>query len=195
MQIATRIGEVRFESLLFVATPESVASTWCQHELEAAQRLRIPMFALRTGALTLPKPLAARRAVNVSEPATPDMFEALAALADSIRLRAMVWGVLHLLCHPESPEEQRLACHWLLSSADATALSEQLAKLNEAWLSVTDPKARETLLGAVERLRSSDLRQLLLQWREREEILPERSFAILDGLQALLDSSHAEQQG
>jgi hypothetical protein len=191
IQVGTRIDEVLFESLLFVATPQSVSSPWCRRELDAATRARVPIFCLRTANIALPEELSERIAIDADDPPSAVQAERLGLLAISIRQRAAVWGALRVISRMDSPHEQRLASEWLELDADAGAISEQLEQLKAAWPTVIDEAARLSLVRAVERVRSPQAADLLRRWRSQldRDTRTESSALLVSAIEGALQRS------
>ncbi len=161
--LASRLRNVAFECLLFVATRESVASSWCQEEWAIAGRRWAPRFVLVLDDVQLPASMTDRLCVRASN-GLASAQQDLMRLASEMRKRAEVWGALRLIEAAPERDVVRVAAQVLEDVADKVALAEQFSYVKKVYTTELDELARLGIVRAISATRDPRARELLLHW-------------------------------
>lgn len=164
--VLAKIKSFACESLLFLSTPESIASYYCQQELEAAQKHGLPIFTVRLAG-EVPDGLRLRINVDAREASPDQLTEPMDRLAAVVEDRSCVVALLRQLCGGSAAEEQREAARALMDRNDPSALGEFLPYLAIAYSHALDPVALFDLALAVGATRHPEARAMLESWRTK----------------------------
>jgi hypothetical protein len=162
--VHARIQALEFQALLFLFSPQSWASEYCQAELAAAKASSVPVFAIRWSG-ELPEALRTRIFVNREGRRYADMADELRGLAQAIRVRGSVRRLIEKLRFPNRPETVRAAAERLADEPDCTALAEFLDCLERVYSCEMDPIARGSLAFAVGKTGTIKGKQMLSAWK------------------------------
>jgi hypothetical protein len=163
IELASRLHNIPFQCLLFIATGDSLKSVWCQQEWDTAQRRFVPCFVLVQDDVQLPASMSARVWVEGLND-NAHCSDMLAELARTARERAEVWGALRLLDANRELVVTRTAASFLEQQANRVAIAEQLAYVQQIYTGELDELVRLTLVRAVYATQDSRAKELLLHW-------------------------------
>lgn len=166
--VHARIQALEFQALLFLYSPESWASEYCQAELAAAQAASLPIFSIRWSG-ELPEALRSRIFVNREDRRDAEMTDELRGLAQAVRVRGSVRLLIEKLRFPNRPETVRAAAERLADEPDCTALAEFLDCLEQVYRLEMDPVARGSLAFAVGKTGTMKGKQMLSAWKSTRD--------------------------
>jgi hypothetical protein len=161
--VLAAIKAFAFQSLLFLSTPESAASHYCQAELKAARTHGVPIFTIRLAG-DVPQELRLRIYVDAREASQGQLTEPLDRLAAVVKDRSCILALLEQLRVGRAAETQRDAARALRDRHDTLALGEFLPYLATAYSHTLDPLARFDLALAVGATRHAEARVILEKW-------------------------------
>ena len=168
VDVCARIQALEFQALLFLFSPESWNSWYCQTELAAAQAAWVPVFSIRWSG-DLPQSLSNRVFVDHAGHSNADIEEELHCLAQAVRIRGSIRKLIERLHFPNTPEEVRDAAERLADESDCTALTEFLDCLDQTYSKEIDPIARGNLAFAVGKTGTDKAKRMLLAWRSSSD--------------------------
>jgi hypothetical protein len=168
VDVSARIQALEFQSLLFLFSPESWKSKYCQAELAAARVAWVPVFSIRWSG-ELPEPLRNRIFVDRAGRADAEIVDKLHGFAQAIRVRGSIRRLIEKLRFPNMPETVRDAAQRLADEPDRTALTEFLDCLEQTYSAEMDPIARGSLAFAVGKTGAEKANQILCAWRSPQD--------------------------
>ncbi len=188
--VGARIENLDFQALLFLSSPESLASPWCRVELSVARQRGIPLFVIRRAG-EVPVELQQRVILDAvfeddewDRAAGRDFADRLQTLAAEMRIRAELWKRIALLGAQagDAGEQRRIAIE--VEDADPTAITELIGFLDRCYSLQLDEAARASLARALGRTGSPAAVTVLRRWAGIEDH-PYGKRAIRESLQAL----------
>lgn len=172
--ITARIQALEFQALLFLLSPESWDSPYCQAELAAAQSASVPIFMIRWSGV-VPDSFRDRIFLDCEGGTDVTMTNSLHRLARAISIRASIRALIQELCFPNTPETVRSAAQRLADEPDCTALTEFLDCIERTYTSDMDPIARGDLALAVGKTRTDKAERILMGWQSSDDLdLPQK---------------------
>jgi len=139
--VQTRIDSFDFDSLLFLSSPESLASRFCQRELSAARRRSIPIFV---AVLAGDVPKIMKRRIYWSLPASDSgQFTSDAQnLGKEIRARVSLLRNLRELNTECPADKTRDAAQTIALDIDSSLVAEIVSLLARRYVQMKDPTTR-----------------------------------------------------
>lgn len=137
----TRMQTFNIEAVLFLSTPESLASQACRLELKSAARQRLPIFAIHENG-ERPRWLKKRSYWQIP-PEDAELFDAgIEALATSVRTRVYFNRKIRLL-HPANYFHETIeVAREIATSEDRTIVAEFARELARRYRTISDPTTR-----------------------------------------------------
>lgn len=198
VDVSARIQTLELDALLFLSSPDSIASQACREEIDAARFRFLPVFVVRLDG-HVDREMRERIFVNAPALDPAELRDALQRLAKTIGVCGRLQRTIAVLATEKSPETTRDAAQRLAEEEDLAAVAGLLPKLADVYPKVVDPTARFWIAAAVARTRTPEAEESLHSFLSFEQH-PYPIRGIEDGLAVvrpfrMAHATEAPQQG
>jgi len=139
--VETRIDSFDFDSLIFISSPESLASKFCQRELQVARRKSSPIFvALLSG--DVPRKMKKKIYWSIPPSGSLEFVSGVQSLAKRICARVALFRSLRQLNREFPPDKTREAAQTNALDSDTSLVAEVVSLLARRYLQMEDPTTR-----------------------------------------------------
>lgn len=137
--ISIRIQTIKFDSFVFLYSPESWASPVCQHELAIARERLVPILTIKLSG-TVPDQLKDRLYKTISPEGLLDLE--LQELANVISVRAELFRTIEQLKLPAYCDNAAAAAKALFDNYDSALIAESVEHIASLYEPRSDPRTR-----------------------------------------------------
>lgn len=187
--VGERIESLGCDALLFLSTPESVASSWCQLELDVASRRAMPIFVVNLRG-DIPEEHSSHIVVDATAPENQllecgSRFQIeLEGLARAMRTRVELCWQISRVSPDNTPAEQREAA-LIIENTEARIVAKCYSQIGRQLDLEIDETASVSLVRATAKTRTQKAAEMLSR-RKEHELHPYVKYEIEQALSSML---------